>query len=118
MGRGMPERRRFRDEAAQEGDAFDHLGNALEAEKKEADRDEQPGGPAQQPAGIAGNLMPHVGFDEDRPGQPHDDERHRQQEEEAAEKVDPRLRPPRQPAGDRCTQAHSIRIRRGLGAHS
>src|SRR6266566_5069760 len=100
MRRAMPERRRFRDEAAQEGDALDYLGNALETEEKEADRDEQPDRPAQQAAGIAGYFVPRVGLYEKRPRQPHDDQRHWQQKEETAEEIYPALRTPRQPPGD------------------
>src|SRR6267378_829784 len=100
MRRAMPERRRLRDEAAQKGDALDHLGNPLQTEQEEADRNEQPDGPAQQAAGIPGNFVPRVGLDEKRPRQIHDDERHRQQEEETAEEVYPALRSPRQASGD------------------
>src|SRR6266849_1671969 len=44
--------------------------------------------------------MPGPGFNEDRPGQVSNDERHRQQEKETTEQVDPALRPSRQASGD------------------
>ena len=41
-----------------------------------------------------------IGAHEDRPRQPHDEERHRQQEEDRAEDVDPGLRARREAPGD------------------
>src|SRR5258708_1437997 len=96
----MAHRGRLRNKASQECDPLDDLGYALQAEKEEPDRDEQPDRPAQQPTSVARNLVPVEGLHEHRPRQIHDDERHRQQEEETAEEVYPALRSPRQPPSD------------------
>ncbi len=80
---------RIRDEAAQERDALDQLRDALQRQQEEAERNQQPRRPADQAAGVAGDLAADPGVHEDRPGQPHDEEAHGQQEEDGAEDVDP-----------------------------
>ena len=85
---------------AQEGDALDQLGEPLQDQQEEADRHHEPRRPEDQAAGVGRHLVPLVGVDEHRPRQPHDQDRHRQQEEQRAEDVDPGLRARRQAAGD------------------
>ena len=78
-------------------DALDELRDALQRHQREADRQQQLDRPADQAAGIRGGLVDVPGIHEPRPGEVDEDHADRQQEQQAAENVDPDARCARRP---------------------
>ena len=72
--------------------------DALQREQRERDGDQQPHRPADQPARIRRVLADVVRVEQRRPAVPGDDDDGRQQHEQRAEDVDPRLAARRQAA--------------------
>src|SRR5437588_9374924 len=88
------------DQASKESDALDQLRDALRDQQEESDRYQQPRGPDDEATGIGGDLVALICIDEHGPREPHEENRHRQQEKQRAQNVDPCLRALRQPARD------------------
>src|SRR5215207_1757536 len=79
--------------ALEGGDALDQLGDALQPEQREAERQRQLDGPENQPASVVGDLADLEGAHEEWGAQIREIQARRNQEDDKADGVDPQPRP-------------------------
>ncbi len=80
---------------AHDGNAFDEFRQPLHKQDRECERYEEFCWPLRQASIVGGLLVLQKGGDEERPGRPHDDRGHRQQEQRMADDLDRIAQPAR-----------------------